>query len=1508
MRKILLLTYLFLAMISLAIGQPRNIMVYRVGDGTAALSGAATASFLDEYSPTGTLIRTIALPTSASGANAALTNSGTATSEGSLSLSPNRYFLSFAGYDAAPGTASITSSTSATVNRVVGFITSNGVVNTTTRLTDAYSANNIRGAITDNGTRFWTSGPSTGSRYTTLAATTSTQLSTSLTNTRVVNIIDGQLYVSSASGTYFGISTIGSGLPTASGQTVTVLPGFPTATGPSSYGFVAFDLNPIIAGVDVIYVADDRTSGGNGGIQRWNFDGTTWTLAYTLSPSLTTGIRGLTGSLQGTEPVLIGVTTTSSIVTVTDTGAGSVFTTLIANAPANTVYRGIAFSPDPFPAVSLSVSANVGTEAAASAITVTATASKPVIGNQTVDVAVSGAGIDANDYTLTNTSITILDGQTTGSVTLTVLDDASQECAEKATVTISNPSAFLSLGTTTTQTIDITDNDVTVRTTNLTISSVTSSEAASSVITLTATASGAVFGDQSIAIGVTGTGVTAADYNLSNTSITILNGQTTGTATFTIVNDTNLEGSEIARISISTSSSCITIGANPFRDLFIFDNDFAAAPTANNEIQLNFVSSYLNVGPNPGNSAEISAYDPISKRLFIVNSLGRKMNIIDFSNPASMSNIATIDISTYGGINSVAVKNGVVVAAIEATNLTDNGSVLFFDKDGNVLKQVSVGAMPDMITFSPNGNLVLTADEGEPNDAYTVDPEGTVSIIDISGGVANVSQANVTKVTFNAYDAQLTSLRAQGVRIYGLNATVSKDFEPEYIAFSPDGNTAYVTLQENNAIAVLDIATKTFTAIRPLGLKDHSLLKNGLDASDNPGGLANVNITNLPIKGMYQPDAIAGFSVGGINYLVTANEGDSRAYSSFNEEIRVGSASYPLDPTVFPNAAFLKNNAILGRLQLTNKTGDTDGDGDFDEIHALGARSFSIWKPTPTGMEQIFDSGDQFERITFANSTYGSIFNASHDNVSPKNRSDNKGPEPEGVSISTLNGKIYAFIALERIGGVMVYNITDPANPVFVQWANNRSTTTAGVGDLGSEGIFFIKAEDSPNGLPLVVVSNEVSSTISVYSIGGGTVPSAAPTNLSAATATAPVKVNLNWVDNATNETGYLVKRSTSENAGFVTIATVAANATSYSDATVLENTTYYYQVFAFNDFGVSATSNTANALIVSAPVANAASSITTNGLTANWASVAGATGYQIDVSADNFTTFVTNYNSKSVTGNSEAVTGLSPGVEYKYRVRAVNGTTVSLSSNVISATTLKQDQTITFTTPADKVVGDAAFTLTATATSGLTVAFSTTSDKVTLSGNQVTIVKAGRASITANQAGNSAYNAAPAVEKSFCIKPAKPTIGIQNVNTEAPTLTSTASQGNQWFLNGSAISGATNATLIATTPGVYKVQVKVDDCVGDFSTDFALIVTGDLPTSAEITLYPNPVENYLQIDGIKDVVTTQLVDVTGREVSLVLERNSGGYTADVRDLPSGLYVLRLINATAHYQLKFVKK
>ncbi len=1157
----------------------------------------------------------------------------------------------------------------------------------------------------------------------------------------------------------------------------------------------------------------------------------------------------------------------------------------------------------PPPTVNLSVLANSGTEASATVITITATASAAVEGNQSVNVAVTGTGITTGDYALSNSVITIPNGGTSGSVTFSVVNDALIECSETATLTISNPSVNIALGTTTSQAIVIADDDNKV---NLTVSATgIGYEANTTVITVTATASATVTGNQTVDLVVAGTGVTASDYILNNTTITILNGATTGTTTFTVANDSDLEGTEYPTIILTNPSSCLALGSTIKRDLVIFDNDFAAAPTASQEIQLNFVSSYLNGTtpnpPSPGaliNSAEISAYDPASKRLFIVNSVGKKLNIVDFSNPAAMSNIATIDISVYGGINSVAVKNGIVATAIEGTVTTDNGSVVFFDKDGTFLKQVTVGAMPDMITFSPNGNFVMTANEGEPNDAYTIDPEGTVSVIDISGGVANLTQANVTTANFNAFDSQLTTLRTQGVRIYGLNATVSKDLEPEYIAFSSDGNTAYVTLQENNAIGVLDMATKTITAIRPLGLKDHNLLKNGLDASDQSG--VPINISNLPIKGMYQPDAIAGFVVSGTSYLITANEGDSRAYTGFNEEVRVSAPAYVLDPVAFPNAALLKSNNVLGRLQLTNKTGDTDGDGDFDEIHALGARSFSIWKPTPAGLEQVFDSGDQMERITAADAKYASIFNASNDNASPalKNRSDNKGPEPEGVTVTTIDGKIYVFIALERIGGVMAYNITDPANPVFVQWANSRNLTSP-FGDLGAEGIFFISAKDSPTGVPLVVLSNEISSTISVYSIGGGVLPSA-PTSLKVTASTSQVAATLAWTDNATNETGFEIQRSLNSSSGFAAIGTVSSNTTTYVDNTVSVGTTYFYKVRAFNDFGFSTESNTESVAITKID-----QTITFNALPAK---TFGDATFNLTATASSGLSV--SYNSSdatiaSISGNT--VTILKAGT-VNITASQAGDATFNAATNVVQQLTInKANQVITFAVIPDKLLSDAAFTITATSTSGLAVTL-TPNPKISISGNQVTIVSAGKASITASQVGNGNYNAATSVIREFCIKPAKPSVTVSLVGSTA-TLTSSAASGNQWFLNNAVIPTATNSTYNATAAGTYKVQVTIDNCVSDFSNDTPVVITGDLQIISSITAYPNPADNRLMIVGLEEETREcKVVDLLGRSTILSLTKQKGGHEASVENFSSGVYLVRVQQLNTIQQIRFVKK
>jgi hypothetical protein len=254
---------------------------------------------------------------------------------------------------------------------------------------------------------------------------------------------------------------------------------------------------------------------------------------------------------------------------------------------------------------------------------------------------------------------------------------------------------------------------------------------------------------------------------------------------------------------------------------------------------------------------------------------------------------------------------------------------------------------------------------------------------------------------------------------------------------------------------------------------------NALDASDRDG---KINIRPWPIKGLYMPDAIASYRVGPRTYLVTANEGDAREYATYEEAVRLGSSSVVLDPVKFPNAAVLKNNANLGRLNISRASGRNPVTDFYEDLFAFGTRSFSIWNDQG---RLVFDSGDDLERLTAQ--VYPARFNASNSNNEFDNRSDDKGPEPEGVVIGRVFGRQYAFIGLERIGGVVVYDISNPHAPFFVDYVNRRDFTqpvnTAAAGDLGPEGLLFIKAEDSPNGKPLLVTGNEVSGTTTIFEI-----------------------------------------------------------------------------------------------------------------------------------------------------------------------------------------------------------------------------------------------------------------------------------------------------------------------------------------------------------------------------------------------------------------------------------------
>lgn len=601
----------------------------------------------------------------------------------------------------------------------------------------------------------------------------------------------------------------------------------------------------------------------------------------------------------------------------------------------------------------------------------------------------------------------------------------------------------------------------------------------------------------------------------------------------------------------------------------------AATSSASETTSISRLGTY-NTGVFDASAAEIPAYDAVTQRLFVVNALAGAIDVLDMSdpeNPTLVQTLTTESILAGSVVNSVAVSNGILAVAIEAPTKTDLGRAAFFNTNTFALiSDVQVGAQPDMIVFTPDGTKVLTANEGEPSDNYQVDPVGSVSIIDIS----TPSTPVVSTASFAGFNA--ATLRAAGVRIYGPTNTVggsvlngasaAQDIEPEYITVSQDGTTAFVTLQENNAIAKINIATATVTDILPLGEKDHGMAGNEFDASDEEDGA--INIRTWPgVRGLYLPDAMASYTVGGETFLVTANEGDARAWGEDNndyfagdatlgfvEEFRVkhlvntngwagrlnddlppqlnalipgGMGGGLLNPLVFgycgatatsPGAC--RADDMLGRLNITWTMGyQKDINGNpvmydaatglvsptgtrimYDKLYSYGGRSFSIFN---SNGELVFDSGSEFEKFfasdecmvgSTRNIPCKDFFNSGHDEgPALDSRSDAKGPEPEGVVIGTVGTKTYAFIGLERFGGVMIYDITNPETPFQVDYLNTReiwdmepgdATTPeelAAFGDLGPEGLVFIPATDSPTGEDMLVVSSEVSGTTSTYSL-----------------------------------------------------------------------------------------------------------------------------------------------------------------------------------------------------------------------------------------------------------------------------------------------------------------------------------------------------------------------------------------------------------------------------------------
>ena len=469
-------------------------------------------------------------------------------------------------------------------------------------------------------------------------------------------------------------------------------------------------------------------------------------------------------------------------------------------------------------------------------------------------------------------------------------------------------------------------------------------------------------------------------------------------------------------------------------------------------MEINQISSFQ-IGKGEG-YAEMIRYHSQSKSLLVTASETGTIERISISDPFNLKKLAPFDLSG-GNITAVAVYKNLIAASIKEKIVDAPVNVQIFNDNGKKLAEYKTGALPDNIAFSPDGRYLLTANEGEPSDDYKIDPEGSFTLIDLTNGTQN---ATVKQIMLN--NVKLPA----GARIVKPGSSFEEDAEPEYIAFSPDGKKAYATLQENNAIATIDIASAKVVSVSGLGFKNVSRISH--DVSNKDGG---INMKRWPVLMMYQPDAIVAYETKGSTYLVTANEGDAKDYDGFSEETRVGKLK--LDKTMFPNANELQKKENLGRLKTTKTLGDTDGDGDHDIIYAYGGRSFSIWKDDGT---LVFDSGNAFENIISKRSP--EMFNANGPSKID-DRSDDKGPEPEALAIGEIDGRIYAFIGMERNNAIFAYDITLPSDPHMVSYIMPNENHNS------PEGLEFISANDSPTGKPLLAVAFEMTGTIGLYEI-----------------------------------------------------------------------------------------------------------------------------------------------------------------------------------------------------------------------------------------------------------------------------------------------------------------------------------------------------------------------------------------------------------------------------------------
>ncbi|MFA0405356.1 choice-of-anchor I family protein [Vibrio sp. 10N.222.52.C12] len=585
-----------------------------------------------------------------------------------------------------------------------------------------------------------------------------------------------------------------------------------------------------------------------------------------------------------------------------------------------------------------------------------------------------------------------------------------------------------------------------------------------------------------------------------------------------------------ALVGCSQSTSTSPTAAIPSQtslDAFSFQCQSIEQPSASNaEVTgISLVGRAIADAPFDTSAAEIVSYDSCTDKLYVVNAQAQKVDVLSINSDSAPASEGSIDLQSaaaasgidIGAANSVSTHQGLVAVAIENADKQQNCIIALYRSDTlELITTYTAGALPDMVSFSKDGRYIASANEGEPNADYSIDPEGSVTLVDLTNGPL---QATVTQIDFKAFNqgqprhAELTDK----VRISVPNATVAQDLEPEYLTFADNGKL-YVALQENNALAAIDVVSAQVDAILGLGGKPWDNAK--LDASNKDKNIGNLQSYAM-LEGLYMPDSITSYSVDGNTYIVTANEGDGREYGikttqemcdekgfEWDGDDYQGTENYTTEKDFciayvdevrgkkldvdanHPLAGALKDNNQLARLKVIKPQGTLAAD---QEVQAFGSRSFSIWDESG---ELVFDSGDDFARIVLEQDPAN--FNSTNDNnQSGDDRSDDKGVEPEAIEVAEINGKHYAFIGLERQGGIMVYDVTQPRSASFISYLNNRDFTqpvctkvdedgdcdndtyNSKAGDLGPESIKYF----TRSGNHFIAVGNEVSGSTSVYRV-----------------------------------------------------------------------------------------------------------------------------------------------------------------------------------------------------------------------------------------------------------------------------------------------------------------------------------------------------------------------------------------------------------------------------------------